>query len=217
MAEKKKTDTKKRGFVGSIVKATRPSSKPKAEKEEKEPKELKAAKEPKSSKKRAADKKESPKAAAKKAAAPGVEQKRETAEAAAAKETALREEARSTVKEIPQATAKGLPEVETPVEGDYPVMYIESGAYQTTFNKMFMQRKPWEPVNPKHILSFMPGTVEKIMVKRGDKVAEGDALLIFRAMKMSNNMMSPVSGKIVAINVSEGENVPKNTLMIEIE
>ena len=63
----------------------------------------------------------------------------------------------------------------------------------------------------------MPGTVEELMVKKGDEVNEGDVLMIFRAMKMNNKMLSPVTGKVKAINVKEGENVSKNTLMIELQ
>lgn len=92
-----------------------------------------------------------------------------------------------------------------------------SGCYETTLNKMYLNRKPWHPVNVNHILSFMPGTVEEFKVKVGDKVKKGDHLMVFRAMKMSNNMLSPVDGKVKAINVKVGENLPKNALMIELE
>ena len=99
---------------------------------------------------------------------------------------------------------------------EYHLFVTGSGSYDTTLNKMFLERKPWEPEDPKKILSFMPGTVEQIMVKVGDEVKEGDVLMIFRAMKMSNRMISPVGGTVKAINVAEGANVPKNTVMIEL-
>lgn len=185
MAEKKKTDTKKRGLVGSVIKAARPSSRSRSDSGKEEAKEAKG--------KKAAQKKEEP--------------RKELAEAAGAKQTALREESRKTAKKTPAA------EPETGLH----VLYTESGAYQTEFNTMFMQRKPWKPENPKHILSFMPGTVEEIKTKVGEKVEEGDVLMIFRAMKMNNNMLAPVSGKVKAINVTEGENVHKNTVMIELD
>ncbi len=99
---------------------------------------------------------------------------------------------------------------------EYHRFVTGSGSYDTTLNKMFLERKPWEPEDPKKILSFMPGTVEQIMVKVGGEVKEGDVLMIFRAMKMSNRMISPVGGTVTAINVAEGANVPKNTVMIEL-
>lgn len=100
---------------------------------------------------------------------------------------------------------------------EYSTLVTESGSYSTTLNRMYEERKPWKADNPKHILSFMPGNIEEIKVKVGDRVEEGAPLLIFRAMKMNNNIMAPVGGKIKAINVTVGENVPKNMLMIEIE
>lgn len=120
----------------------------------------------------------------------------------------------------PEPAAKSAPAKEAArgsESADYHVLEIESGNYETTYNKMFTQRKPWEPENPRHILAFMPGTVEEIKVKKGQKVSEGDSLLIFRAMKMNNDILAPLDGKIKAINAEEGKNIPKNFIMIELE
>jgi biotin carboxyl carrier protein len=103
----------------------------------------------------------------------------------------------------------------TPEPDELHVLHTESGDYETTYNKMFTRRHRWAAEAPGKILSFMPGTVEHIAVKVGQEVKEGDELMIFRAMKMNNRMLSPVSGRVRAINVSVGDNVPKNTLMIE--
>lgn len=99
----------------------------------------------------------------------------------------------------------------------YDIIGTESGEYKTTLNKMYLTRKPYEPVNPKHILSFMPGTVEKLNVKAGESVKEGDSLMIYRAMKMNNNILAPMKGKIKSINVKEGDNLPKDAIMIEFK
>lgn len=63
----------------------------------------------------------------------------------------------------------------------------------------------------------MPGTVERIDVKPGEKVREGQRLLVFRAMKMNNNILSPVAGRVKSIGVEPGVNIPKDHVMIEIE
>ena len=91
------------------------------------------------------------------------------------------------------------------------------GSYKTTLNKMFLQRKPWQEEDPGVVRAFMPGTVEGLKVKVGGRGKEGDVLMIFRAMKMSNRMLAPVGGKVTAVNVKTGENVTKNTEMIKIE
>ena len=98
----------------------------------------------------------------------------------------------------------------------YSDLHLESGDYPTTLNKKFHQRVPWQKADPGRVLAFMPGTVEQIMVKKGDKVRQGDLLLIFRAMKMENNILSPVDGKVKAIHAKKGVNLPKNAVLIEI-
>ncbi len=91
-----------------------------------------------------------------------------------------------------------------------------SGSYKTTLNEMFNRRKPWHAENPGLVRAFMPGTVEEVCVKEGDKVKEGDVLVIFRAMKMNNRMLSPVSGTVKKVGAKIGENVPKGTQLVEI-
>ncbi len=99
----------------------------------------------------------------------------------------------------------------------YDILRTESGEYETTLNRMFRGRKPWRVSNPGHILSFMPGTVEAINVEVGQKVSEGQSLMIFRAMKMNNDILASFAGKVAKIGVKSGENVAKDVVMIELE
>ena len=62
----------------------------------------------------------------------------------------------------------------------------------------------------------MPGTVSEINVKEGDKVKKGDLLMVFRAMKMNNKILSPIDGVVKKINVEKGQNLPKNHIMVEV-
>ena len=62
----------------------------------------------------------------------------------------------------------------------------EGRKYKTTFTKKFEHREKWTKPNPEEIKSFIPGTVEKIMVKKGDDVKEGEELMLYVAMKMHN-------------------------------
>lgn len=54
------------------------------------------------------------------------------------------------------------------------------------------------------VKSPMPGNILKINVSVGQKVAEGDALLILEAMKMENEVAAPKSGTVAQIIVSKG-------------
>jgi 3-methylcrotonyl-CoA carboxylase alpha subunit len=53
----------------------------------------------------------------------------------------------------------------------------------------------------------MPGVITKILVKEGDVVAKGAALLILEAMKMEHQITAPRDGTIASINCKEGEMV----------
>lgn len=54
------------------------------------------------------------------------------------------------------------------------------------------------------VKSPMPGNILKINVTVGQKVSEGDALLILEAMKMENEIAAPKAGTVAQIIVSKG-------------
>lgn len=99
----------------------------------------------------------------------------------------------------------------------YDTISTESGEFKTTLNRTFLSRKAWVANDPKKILSFMPGTVVEHKVKVGDVVKEGDLLLIFKAMKMNNNVIAPMDGKVKSLDAEIGVNIAKNILMMELE
>ena len=63
----------------------------------------------------------------------------------------------------------------------------------------------------------MPGLVLAIETKLGDIISPGKGLVILEAMKMENEIKSPIHGKIKSINVSEKMSVEKNQTLIIIE
>ncbi len=99
----------------------------------------------------------------------------------------------------------------------FEILETENGGFSTTLNKMYCNRKPWQPANPKHILSFMPGMVVRFEVKPGDKVKKGDLLALFKAMKMDNKILAPADGVVKALCVEPGVNIAKNVLLIEMQ
>lgn len=97
------------------------------------------------------------------------------------------------------------------------ILVIDGGVYLTTFTKKFENRPIYVPQNKNMIASFIPGTIIDIFVKNGEKVNEGETILILEAMKMHNNVSMPFDGKIVKIHVKKNEVIPKNHLMVEIK
>ena len=94
---------------------------------------------------------------------------------------------------------------------------IDDLIYKTRLTRKFMMRKFYEPLDPKKILTFIPGTIQEIKVKVGDKVKEGDTLIVLESMKMYNLMKAPQNGIIKKIYVLLGEKIPKAHLIMEFE
>jgi len=97
---------------------------------------------------------------------------------------------------------------------DFPILSMK---YRTKITKKFLNRKKYEAPNIKHVKSYIPGTIIKVYSRKGKKVKKGDTLLILEAMKMRNKILMPIDGRIKAIHVKEGEMIPKDFLMVEIE
>ena len=65
--------------------------------------------------------------------------------------------------------------------------------------------------------SPMPGIIIDIEVKQGDKVKEGDSILILEAMKMENSIKCPKDGIVKSVHTQKGDAVEKGKLLIELE
>ena len=63
----------------------------------------------------------------------------------------------------------------------------------------------------------MPGKVVKLNAEVGSRVREGEGVLIVEAMKMENEILSPIDGIISEIAVSEGETVENGTVLFTVE
>jgi len=96
----------------------------------------------------------------------------------------------------------------------FQTLLIEDVKYKTRLTKKFLNRKPYEPVNPKKVLSFIPGTIKKIYTSKGKKVKAGDKLIDLEAMKMVNTIFAHENNIIADIYIKEGDMVPKNQLLI---
>jgi biotin carboxyl carrier protein len=95
-------------------------------------------------------------------------------------------------------------------------LIVQGVQYETTLSKKYKNRKPWKLPNLNNILSFIPGTVIDVLVKPGQKVKQGETLMILDAMKMHNNVLMPFDGEVIKINVEPNDRVVKNQAMIEI-
>ena len=96
-------------------------------------------------------------------------------------------------------------------------LIIDDTKYETGFTEKYTRKKNFVPKDIKKIYAFIPGEIIRIDVKSGDKVRLGDNLLILDAMKMKNELRSPLDGIIKAIHVNVGSRVSKSQLLVEFE
>ena len=66
------------------------------------------------------------------------------------------------------------------------------------------------------VKSPMPGNILKINVTLGQKVKEGDVLIVLEAMKMENEITAPKAGSIAQIAVSKGQVVETGSPLVVI-
>ena len=64
------------------------------------------------------------------------------------------------------------------------------------------------------IHAIIPGTVTGIQVKEGEKVEKDQTLLYLEAMKMRNEIRSPITGRVESINVRMNQKVAKDDLLL---
>ena len=67
------------------------------------------------------------------------------------------------------------------------------------------------------ICAPMPGKILKIFVAENDHVQAKQNLVIVEAMKMENNIVSPIEGTVKRINFKEGDLIDTGQPIIELE
>jgi glutaconyl-CoA/methylmalonyl-CoA decarboxylase subunit gamma len=116
----------------------------------------------------------------------------------------------------------------------YPVEIIRSrqNKYEILFNDIsytFSVETPFSlqrkkvldsgrgKVEQEFIKAPMPGKIIDVLVREGATVLRGEPLVILEAMKMQNEILSPVNGTIIKVAARANTNVMKDDLLIEIK
>ena len=130
---------------------------------------------------------------------------------------------------IANVTVNGIPfevEMKQPVKAGKqkvklgtpaPTASTTSDNASTTAAPAAQEEKPaTASANGKPVVAPLPGTINDIKVKVGDKVNAGDTVVILEAMKMQNNIEAESAGTIVSINVSKGDAVMEGDTLVVI-
>jgi len=67
------------------------------------------------------------------------------------------------------------------------------------------------------LVAPLPGTVVKVAVAAGDRVAAGDTLVAIEAMKMEHEVRAPSDGIVTEVHVAAGEQVDAGRLLVVID
>lgn len=126
---------------------------------------------------------------------------------------------------IANVTVNGIPfevEVKKQAKAAKPKFHIDSAL-------QVVKPEPKAPAPAKEQLSEptvaegsavtapLPGTINEIKVKVGDKVSVGDTVVVLEAMKMQNNIEAETVGTIASINVTKGDAVNEGDTLVTIK
>ena len=70
---------------------------------------------------------------------------------------------------------------------------------------------------PGDVSTSMPGNIVEVLVKVGDTVKAGQAVLISEAMKMETEIQAPITGSVTAVHVAKGDRVNPGDVLVEIQ
>ena len=73
------------------------------------------------------------------------------------------------------------------------------------------------PSGPQKVEAEMPGKIVKVEAAVGDAVSEGQGIVIIEAMKMENEITSPIDGLVTEVAVAEGDTVEAGTTLFVVE
>jgi len=70
---------------------------------------------------------------------------------------------------------------------------------------------------PQDVTPPMPAVVVRILVATGDRVKQGDRVVVVSSMKMETTLTAPADGTVRSVNVAEGDKVMPGQILIDID
>lgn len=95
-------------------------------------------------------------------------------------------------------------------------IYYQGERYDLLLKDLYHADKRTERAED-HLYAPMPGRVVKVLVKKGQHVRQGDALMTLEAMKMEHTIRAPRDGKVKDVYFKTGDQVQENIDLLEFE
>jgi acetyl/propionyl-CoA carboxylase alpha subunit len=103
------------------------------------------------------------------------------------------------------------------VDRDHHTYHVDSALGYTKLQQLTRFPEPGRNETPGSLHAAMPGIVVRILVEPGQRVDEGQDLLVLEAMKMEHRILAPQAGTVTEITVSQGESVAAGTLLAVVQ
>jgi len=97
--------------------------------------------------------------------------------------------------------------------GDSWWVHIDGRAHEVRFHEKGSQGPASDGGS---LAAPMPGTILDLLVEQGQRVRQGQALLVLEAMKMEHRISAPKSGEITKLHFRKGDRVEMGSVLIEI-
>jgi acetyl/propionyl-CoA carboxylase alpha subunit len=111
-----------------------------------------------------------------------------------------------------QITSLGHSNYEVRNFGDYFLVNVID-----ELKKMRLARLKSKVIGRQMITAQMPGVILKVYVKPGDEVKVGDPLCVLVAMKMENEIRSPIDGTVKEVYINENDKMTVGDKMMVVE
>jgi pyruvate carboxylase subunit B len=82
--------------------------------------------------------------------------------------------------------------------------------------KSTIASKRRKPIEPGDVFVSMPCNVLEVLVKVGQQVVAGQAVMVTEAMKMETEITAPISGTVKAVHIVKGEPANPDEVLVEI-
>jgi len=97
-------------------------------------------------------------------------------------------------------------------------IHLAMDGHSFRLENMLMRAKGAEEAEASgHVRAPMHGNLLRLLVAVGDRVHEGQSLAVLEAMKMEHEINATLSGTVIAVNAAAGDQIPANTVLVEIE
>jgi acetyl/propionyl-CoA carboxylase alpha subunit len=103
------------------------------------------------------------------------------------------------------------------VDRDHHTYHVDSSLGYTKLQQLTRFPEPGRNETPGSLHAAMPGIVVRILVEPGQRVDEGQDLLVLEAMKMEHRILAPRAGIVSEITVRQGDSVAAGTLLAVVQ